>query len=87
MGRQARTGDTVLVKSRERRGQVGPTHCLGSLGEEGVKTTENKIHWPPLEKLIAKLPIYLKIRPDSWTVSSGRKPIKAYWTSDRLHIV
>jgi hypothetical protein len=41
----------------------------------------------PLEKLIAKLPIYLKIRLDSWTVSSGRKPIKAYWTSGRLHIV
>ncbi len=53
----------MLVKSRERRGQVGPTHCLSSLGEEGVKKTENKIHcMAPLKKLIAKLPIYLKIR-------------------------
>jgi hypothetical protein len=70
---------------------TGKHYCGGLVGGggggEGVKTTENKIHWPPLEKLIAKLPIYLKIRPDSWTVSSGGKSIKAYWTSGRLHIV
>jgi hypothetical protein len=33
MIRQDRTGETVLVKRRE-------------MGGEGVKTTENKIHWP-----------------------------------------
>jgi hypothetical protein len=41
---QARTGDTVLVKSREMTGRTQIlTWCLG---EGGVKTTEYKIHWP-----------------------------------------
>jgi hypothetical protein len=35
MDRQALTRDTVYVKSREMTGWLG----------EGVKTTENKIHW------------------------------------------
>ncbi len=44
MIRQARIGDTVLVKSRE---MTGRTETLPLwLGGEGVKTTENKIHCP-----------------------------------------
>jgi hypothetical protein len=45
MGWQARTGDTVLVKSRE---MTGRTQTLPWwLREEGVKTTEkNILHWP-----------------------------------------
>jgi hypothetical protein len=44
MDRQARTGDTVLVKSRE---MTGRTQTLPWwLGGGGVKTTDNKIHWP-----------------------------------------
>jgi hypothetical protein len=44
MDRQACTGDTVLVKSRE---VTGSTQTLPWwLGVEGVKTTENKKHWP-----------------------------------------
>jgi hypothetical protein len=45
--RQARTGDTVLVKSREMTGRSQKLP-LG-LGGAGVKTTENKIHWPRWE--------------------------------------
>jgi hypothetical protein len=45
MIRQTRTGDTVLVKSREMTGRTQALQCwLG--GKRGVKTTENKIHWP-----------------------------------------
>ena len=40
----ARTGDTALVKSKE---MTGRTQTLPWwLEREGVKTTENKIHWP-----------------------------------------
>ncbi len=42
MIRQARTGDTVLVK----RWQVRAKHYIVVAGGGGVKTTENKIHWP-----------------------------------------
>ncbi len=42
--RQARTGDTVLVKSRE---MTGSTQTLPWwLWGEGEKTTENKLRWP-----------------------------------------
>ncbi len=44
MDRQARTHDTVLVKSREMTGRSQTLPCW--LGGEGVKTTEIKIHWP-----------------------------------------
>jgi hypothetical protein len=44
MDRQARTRDTVLVKSRE---MTGRSHTLPWwLEAAGVKTTENKIPWP-----------------------------------------
>jgi len=44
MDRQARTGDSVLVKSRE---MTGRSQSLpGWLGKGEVKTTENKTHWP-----------------------------------------
>jgi hypothetical protein len=47
---QARTGDTVLVKSRE---LTDRTHKLPwLLGVEGVKTTENKIDWPPMVSMV-----------------------------------
>jgi hypothetical protein len=42
MIRQARTGDTVLAKSRETTGRTQTLPWW--LGGEGVKTTENKIH-------------------------------------------
>ncbi len=44
MDRQARTGDTALVKSREMTGRSQTLPWW--LGGEGIKTTENKIHWP-----------------------------------------
>jgi hypothetical protein len=44
MDRQARTGDTVLVMSREITGTSHPLPWW--LGEGEVKTTENKIYWP-----------------------------------------
>ncbi len=46
--RQVRTGDTVLVKSREMTGRTQKLPWW--LGGEGVKTTENKIHWPRWKK-------------------------------------
>jgi hypothetical protein len=44
MDRQVRAVDTVLVKSRERTdwSQTVPLWLSG----DGLKTTENKIHWP-----------------------------------------
>jgi hypothetical protein len=42
MIRQARTGDAVLVKSRKMTGRTHK-HSRGGWGEEGEKTTENKI--------------------------------------------
>jgi hypothetical protein len=44
MDRQARTHDTMFVTSREMTGrsQTLPLRLEG----RGVKTTENKIHWP-----------------------------------------
>jgi hypothetical protein len=44
MDRQARTGDTVLVKSREMTGRS--QILLWWQGGGGAKTTENKILWP-----------------------------------------
>ncbi len=44
MIRQTHAGDTVLVKSREMTGWAQTLPWW--LGGEGVKTTENKIHWP-----------------------------------------
>jgi hypothetical protein len=44
MDRQARTDDTVLVKTREMTGRSKTLPWW--LGGGGVKTTENKIHWP-----------------------------------------
>jgi hypothetical protein len=38
------TGDTVLVMSREMTGIQDPNTAVVA-GGEGVKTTENKIHW------------------------------------------
>ncbi len=43
MDRQARTTDTVLVKSREMKGRSQTLPWW--LWDGGVKTTENKIHW------------------------------------------
>jgi hypothetical protein len=43
MIRQARTGDTVLVKSREMR---EPNTDVIALGGDGLKTMEHKICWP-----------------------------------------
>ncbi len=45
MDMQPRTGDTVLVKSREMTGRT-ETLPWRRGGGEGVKTTENKIHRP-----------------------------------------
>jgi hypothetical protein len=42
--RQDRTGDLALVKSRELAGR-SQTLPWWWLGGEGIKTTENKIHW------------------------------------------
>ncbi len=49
MIRQARTGDTVLVRSREMIGrrQVLPRWLAG----DGAKTTGNKIQWPRWKRL------------------------------------
>jgi hypothetical protein len=44
MIRQARTFDTVLVKSRDMTSRTQTLPCW--LGGKGVKTTENKIHEP-----------------------------------------
>ncbi len=41
--RQARTGDTVLVKSREMTG-IGPKHCSGGLGEKGLRRQKTKLN-------------------------------------------
>jgi hypothetical protein len=59
MDRQARTGDTELVKSREMTGwsQTLPWWLV----EEGVKTTENKIQRPPCQPLFAGLLQAIKI--------------------------
>ncbi len=50
MDRQARTGDTVLVKTLEYCIEMtGRTLTLPRVaGGKEVKTTENKIYWPPL---------------------------------------
>ncbi len=46
MIRQARAGDAVLVNPNPRE-MTGRTQTLPWwLGEEWVKTTENRIHWP-----------------------------------------
>ncbi len=42
--RQSCTGDTMIAKSREMTGRSQTLLCW--LGGGGVKTTENKIHWP-----------------------------------------
>jgi hypothetical protein len=44
MGRQARTRDTVIVKSREMTGRSQTLPLW--LGGDRVKTTETKTHWP-----------------------------------------
>jgi hypothetical protein len=49
MDRQARTGDRVLVKSREMTGMNQTLPWW--LGGEGVKTTEIKIHIGPVGDL------------------------------------
>jgi hypothetical protein len=83
-GKPAQSIQCLEYREITGRTQTLPWWLGGRRGKDDIK----KIHcMAPLEKLIAKLPIYLKIRLDSWTVSSGRKPIKAYWTSGRLHIV
>jgi len=41
--RQARNGDTLLVKSREMTGRTQT--LVWWFGGEGVKTTENKVKW------------------------------------------
>ncbi len=52
MDRQACTGDTVLAQSREMTGTLRKEPNTQnyeqntSRGGRGVKTTENKIHWP-----------------------------------------
>jgi hypothetical protein len=46
MDRQAHTGDTILVKSREMTGRAQALpRWLGGENEK-VKTTEIKTHWP-----------------------------------------
>jgi hypothetical protein len=44
MDRQARTRDTALAKSRELTGRSQTQPWW--LGGVGVKTKENKVHWP-----------------------------------------
>ncbi len=65
MDRQSRTGDTVLVKSRE---MTGRTHTLQWwLEGDRAKTTENKIHCPrycskrKTEVAVSELPLGLKL--------------------------
>jgi hypothetical protein len=53
MDKQARTGDTVLVKSKEMTGRIQTLPWW--LGGEGVKTTENKMHLLVGEHLVWKL--------------------------------
>ncbi len=48
MDKQARTGDTVLIKSREMTGRRQILSWVAG-GRRGVKTTENNIHWPRRE--------------------------------------
>jgi hypothetical protein len=57
MIRQARTGDIVLVKSREMTNRIQTLPWW--LGGERVKTTENKILWPPLSATNLRLILYL----------------------------
>ncbi len=45
MIKQTRTDDTVLVKSKEMAGRTQKLSMVAG-GREGVKTTENKMHWP-----------------------------------------
>ncbi len=45
MDRQARTYDTVLVRSREMAGRSQNTAVV-AVGGEGVKTTDSKLHCP-----------------------------------------
>jgi hypothetical protein len=63
MIRQARTGDTVLVKSRE---MTVPWWIEG----EGVKTTGNKIHWPRRRNLsLSGYHWHLLCNDDLWLCS------------------
>jgi hypothetical protein len=56
MDRQALAGVTMLVKSRE---MTGRSQTLAWwLGEEGVKTTEIKIHWLRWPRGYSILPIF-----------------------------
>jgi hypothetical protein len=53
MDRQAGTGDTVLVKSREMRGRAQTLPWwMGEKGSRLLKTTENKLHLPLLDASI-----------------------------------
>ncbi len=73
MIRQARTGDTVLVKSREMTGrtQTLPWWLRGE-GIKNRKTTENKIHWPRSLWYILKANQYCRRKPTAF-VCSGRQ--------------
>jgi hypothetical protein len=42
MDRQARTDDTVLVKSREMTGTIGDKHCRGGWGAKRGKDDRKK---------------------------------------------
>jgi hypothetical protein len=59
MDRQARTGDTVLVKSREITGRSQTLTWL--LMGEGVKTTQTKIHCTPLSRIIGDVVMKFEI--------------------------
>jgi hypothetical protein len=64
--RQDRSSDTALVNSRELAGR-SPTLPWWLEGG-GVKTTENKIHWPRWENSFK----------GSWLVAAGRIPSLCY---------
>ncbi len=59
MDRKARTGDTALVRSREMTGRSQTLPCWQ--GGEGVKTTENQLHWPRCH-MCSPSPLYLHIK-------------------------
>ncbi len=61
MDRQARNGDTVLIKSREMTGRTQRIDCRGGLGGGGVKTTENKIRWTRCTKYSRPLHMLLEL--------------------------
>ncbi len=85
MDRQARTSDTVLVKSRKMTGRSQTLPWW--LGRGGIKTTENKIKLAPLMQVFCKLMYFIIILVHSILSLGGGGGWGWRWPSSNLFLV